>query len=151
MSTYEHLLSKDPIGAFDKIKDDFLRYFNTMYRFSDIRYRWLEAKKKEAIRQDSTLCKEPYCEILSKYEGMEDDLGSLCRPGGKYDEVPGNVLPEGFARFVGCGLMNPDITPYRHQFEMLCKGYRDGKMCLSLPGPDQARQSHFYCHCLPLF
>lgn len=148
MSTYEHLLSKDPIGAFDKIKDDFLRYFNTMYRFSDIRYRWLEAKKKEAIRQDSTLCKEPYCEILSKYEGMEDDLGSLCRPGGKYDEVPGNVLPEGFARFVGCGLMNPDITPYRHQFEMLCKGYRDGKNVLITSGTGSGKTESFL---LPLF
>ena len=32
---YEKLLSVDPIGAFDKIKENYLRYFRTMYRFRD--------------------------------------------------------------------------------------------------------------------
>lgn len=149
MSTYEHLLSKDPIGAFDKIKDDFLRYFNTMYRFrNDQRDQSLEERKREAIKQDNTFCKEPYCEIISKYEALDTDLGSLCRPGGKYDEVPGNVLPEGFAHFAGCGLMNPDITPYRHQFEMLCKGYRDGNNVLITSGTGSGKTESFL---LPLF
>ena len=33
---YEKLLSKDPIGAFDKIKENYVRYFKTMYRFDNI-------------------------------------------------------------------------------------------------------------------
>lgn len=148
MSTYEHLLSKDPIGAFEKIREDYLRYFNTMYRFSDIRYKWLEDKKREAIRQDNTFCKEPYCEILSKYEGMEDDLGSLCRLGGVYNQVDGNRLPDGFANFVGCGLRNTDFTPYKHQFEMLCKGYRDGNNVLITSGTGSGKTESFL---LPLF
>ena len=34
-NTYENLLQIDPIGAFEKIKENYLRYFKTMYRFSD--------------------------------------------------------------------------------------------------------------------
>jgi hypothetical protein len=29
MSEYENLMGKDPIGAFDKIKENYVRYFKT--------------------------------------------------------------------------------------------------------------------------
>ena len=45
-SDYEQLLSKDPIGAFEKIKEDYLRYFKTMYRFQDEE---LDRRKNEEL------------------------------------------------------------------------------------------------------
>ena len=32
MNNYEHLLSQDPIGAFDKIKENYVRYFEKAYK-----------------------------------------------------------------------------------------------------------------------
>ena len=52
MAQYEQLLSKDPIGAFDKIKEDYLWYFETMYRFKD---QSIDKKKNAEIRKSDNL------------------------------------------------------------------------------------------------
>ena len=48
MNKFEKLLDKDPIGAFDKIKENYVRYFKTMYKFENSE---LDAKKKYGIRR----------------------------------------------------------------------------------------------------
>ena len=71
-NTREQLLSKDPIGAFEKIKEDYLRYFKTMFRFKDDpRYKYdgksLDDRKNEELEKHDNLYKEPYCELTPKY------------------------------------------------------------------------------------
>ena len=58
---YEHLLSQDPIGAFKKIKEDYIRYFQHGYK---INRDDLNNERVEKLRKDNNLYKEPYLEIL---------------------------------------------------------------------------------------
>ena len=124
MAKYEHLLSVDPIGAFNKIQEDYVRYFETMYRFKNHTVKdSLDAKKNKELVSNDNLAKEPYVELIPKYLSESLDLGELCKPGGEYETRFGQLtpLPTGFADFISRGLMG--YKPYRHQFEMLCKGY----------------------------
>ena len=141
MADYEQLLSKDPIGAFEKIRDDYRRYFETMYRFKDPS---LDNKKNTVLLKDDNLLKEPYCELLPKYESTGKDLKDLCDPvnGDYYALNPGiRPLPDLFPEFVTGGLM--DYKPYRHQFEMLCKGYGKGHDVLITSGTGSGKTESF--------
>ena len=35
MKKFEHLFSQDPIGAFEKIEEDYKRYFKAAYKISN--------------------------------------------------------------------------------------------------------------------
>lgn len=140
MAIYEQLLSKDPIGAFEKIREDYCHYFKTMYRFREDA---LDKKKNDKLVLDDNLSKEPYCELMPKYESMGKDLKDLCCPSGDYDSFSSKIrpLPNSFADFINAGLM--DYKPYRHQFEMLCKGYGLGNDVLITSGTGSGKTESF--------
>ena len=141
MAIYEQLLSKDPIGAFEKIRDDYRRYYETMYRFNCPS---LDKRKNDKLLIEDNLAKEPYCELLPKYESMEKELRDLCCPksGDYYSFSPDiRCLPDSFAAFINGGLMN--YKPYRHQFEMLCKGYGLGHDVLITSGTGSGKTESF--------
>jgi Lhr-like helicase len=140
MAKYEHLLSIDPIGAFRKIKDDYVRYFKTMYRFKKDN---LDEKKNTQLVSGDNLSKEPYVELIPKYQSEGAELIELCRPGGEYDTRMGSVkpLPNDYPDFIARGLMN--YTPYRHQFEMLCKGYGKQENVLITSGTGSGKTESF--------
>jgi len=129
----EQLLSNDPIGAFKKIKGDYLKYFETMYRF---RNEDLNNKKNEELLNDGNLLQEPYCELTPKYESTNQTLSQLCN-----NWNCTNSLPTGFATFISSGLMS--YPPYRHQYEMLCKGYGEGKNVLITSGTGSGKTESF--------
>ena len=102
---YEKLLSVDPIGAFDKIKENYLRYFRTMYRFRDS----LKELNKELygsyneegkliesgiIQKDGNLYKDAFCEILPEYQSAQDELQELLK------NEPGIDWPNMFGKFI---------------------------------------------------
>lgn len=156
MAQYEQLLSKDPIGAFEKIEKDYHLYFETSYKFSDRNplYKDLDARKNEELKKGDNLHKQPLCELTPKYVAENADLLELCEPTSRNYRYNGTNLPAGFAEFIARGLMHDRSqtsrleryathNPYRHQFEMLCKGYGQGKNVLITSGTGSGKTESF--------
>ena len=119
-NNYEHLLSQDPIGAFDKIKANYIRYFKSAFRISD---QELNKERVDLLEKDDNLYKSPYLELLPEYNSYEgiDDIGELAD---RFAEAFGSsdVARQFFEDFIKTGLMR--YVPYVHQVDMLEKVFR---------------------------
>ena len=144
MAKFEHLLGQDPLGAFEKIKKDYVRYFKTAYHVSDSS---IESMRMEEIEKDDNLYKEPYLEILPEYEaypninGIEDLAPEFADAFGSRAEAE-----EFFGQFVKQGLMN--YKPYGHQVGMLRKAFAERKNVVITSGTGSGKTEAFL---LPLF
>ena len=156
MAQYEQLLSNDPIGAFEKIEKDYHLYFETTYKFSDRNplYQDLDRRKNKELKQNNNLHKKPLCELIPKYIAEDADLVDLCDSKSVRYKYSGISLPDNFADFIARGLMSDEknsnrfgrfatYNPYRHQFEMLCKGYGQGKNVLITSGTGSGKTESF--------
>lgn len=124
MKKFEHLFSQDPIGAFEKIEEDYKRYFDVSYKISNEE---INKERMDALRTDNNLSKEPYIELLPEYApatGLQtmDDL--ICR----FAEFFGGEehAREYFEDFISKGLMQGLMNkyiPYGHQIGMLEKAF----------------------------
>lgn len=130
----EKLLSMDPIGAFEQIKDNYLHYFKTMYSFRDTTLD--KRKNQELVSHDNLYKDEPYCELIPMYESTGKTLNQLCS-----GWTATRNLPADFSQFITSGLMNYPL--YRHQYEMLCKGYGEGKNVLITSGTGSGKTESF--------
>ena len=133
MANSDKMLSKDPIGAFEQIKDNYLRYFKTMYRLRDTD---LDQKKNSLLNRDNNLYREPYCEVTPKYESTNQTLDALCQSWNSSLK-----LPAGYSDFISKGLMDNPL--YRHQYEMLCNGYGEEKNVLITSGTGSGKTESF--------
>lgn len=124
MKKFEHLFSQDPIGAFEKIEEDYTRYFEVTYKISNTE---INKERMDVLRADNNLSKEPYLEVLPEYspaEGLRnmDDLVS------RFSEYFGGeaFAREYFEEFIAKGLMQglmDKYIPYGHQIGMLEKAF----------------------------
>ncbi len=136
----EGLLPVDPIGALNKIKDNYLRYFETAFKFEE-RYPGddLDKRKNAEMRRNNNLFHEqPYCEIIPEYISDDEPLAGLI------DHLPApqrDLFPSGFADFIKCGLM--DYSPYRHQFEALVSAFIEGKNTVITSGTGSGKTESF--------
>ena len=117
MNNYEHLLSQDPIGAFDKIKENYVRYFENAYKIKDSN---LDEERINLLKKDDNLFKSPYLELLPEYNSYEriQDISELAP---QFVEAFGSeeVSRQFFEQFIKRGLMS--YVPYVHQVDMLKK------------------------------
>lgn len=124
MEKFEHLFSRDPIGAFKKIEDDYRRYFDVTYKLSNEK---LDEERKKLLREDNNLSKEPYLEILPEYAPAEGvrTMDDLIKHFSDYfgGEEHARQYFEGFiSKGLIRGLMTKYI-PYGHQIGMLEKAF----------------------------
>lgn len=116
-NNYEHLLSLDPIGAFEKIKENYKRYFENAYKITDEN---LDKERIGLLEKDDNLYKTPYLELLPEYNSYEgiNDIGELAD---SFIEEFGSEKDsrQFFEDFIKKGLMN--YIPYIHQVDMLKK------------------------------
>ena len=140
---YQKLLSKDPIGAFDKIKDNYVRYFKTMYRFKDAD---LNDRKNSKLLEGDSLLKEPFIEILPEYKNCLDSKGNKLslydvaeKLTGAFDED--TDAKDFIDKFISNGLMN--YPPYAHQLEMLEKVFVNKRSTVINSGTGSGKTESF--------
>lgn len=121
MALYEKLLSKDPLGAFEKIKEDYIRYYKHAYRVSD---NYVDKDRIEKLSVDDNLYKEPYLELLPEYDSDSNrNINSVSDLANDYEDFFGSKdNANDFFVFIKKGLM--DYPPYGHQIGMLEKAIK---------------------------
>lgn len=122
MKKFEHLFSQDPIGAFEKIEEDYKRYFKAAYKISNER---LDEERMEAL--GNNLSKEPYLEILPEY-APATGLSTMDDLINRFSDFFGGRehAKEFFEDFISKGLMQglmDKYIPYGHQIGMLEKAF----------------------------
>ena len=141
---YEHLLAQDPIGAFEKIKDDYKRYFGHAYRVNNEK---LNKERIEKLSKDENLYKEPYLEMLPEYNATEG-ISGIEDLSPKYSEAFGSedISSQFFSKFIKSGLMS--YPPYGHQVGMLTEAFVNKKNVVITSGTGSGKTESFL---LPLF
>lgn len=131
---------KDPIGAFDAIRDYFILYIKTAF---STRFPSMEAEREKLLREPRVMCQEPWIEPLPVYQKSGKTISSLTN-----EDLPG-LNEQDMIRFkslVSCGLFK-DYELHSHQAEMLKKTL-DCNNCIITAGTGSGKTESFL---LPLF
>jgi len=124
---------QDPVGTFESIRDNFIRYVRTAFCIKNIAL----DTERTGILKDSTcdspaLCRTPWIEPVPRYLATERDFGSLefadiqryCQNQQQPLNLPAAFDENTFRKFqdlVCRGLFPKDRPLYRHQFEMMVR------------------------------
>ncbi len=65
---------KDPIGSFETIRDNFLRYVKTAFK---TKFESLEEERETLMHNDKVLYREPWIEPLPEYESSGKKIHDL--------------------------------------------------------------------------
>jgi DEAD/DEAH box helicase domain-containing protein len=133
---------KDPIGAFDSIRENFIRYVKTAF---GTKFDGLERERYDLLHVDKVLYREPWIEPLPDYLSSEKKIENLGR------EDFGNALSDAqvhtFKSLVHTGLVPASIKLHHHQAEMLREA-SNGNNCIITSGTGSGKTESFL---LPLF
>jgi len=146
MTKYEHLLAKDPIGAFKKIKEDYLRYFKYAYRVDN---KDIDNERMDKLKCNDNLYKSPFLEILPEYEAASgfQSISDLAKDEDLVKAFGSEEACEQFVKeFIEKGLM--DYVPYGHQLSMLKEAFCNKKNVVITSGTGSGKTESFL---LPLF
>lgn len=128
---FEHLFSQDPMGAFEKIEDDYVRYFKAAYKIDEEAYKIsgksLNEVRVETLKKDNNMSKDPYIEILPEYSPATG-LSSMDELIDRFSRAFGNreLSKKFFEDFIAKGLMRglmDKYIPYGHQIGMMEKAF----------------------------
>jgi len=129
----------DPIGAFEKIRDNFILYLKTAF---GTQFPGLEREREAMLRQTGILNQQPWIEPLPRYKTDRalTDLG----PGDLPGMAPGAL--ERFKELARCGLVG-GYPLYTHQVSMLQRAMA-GQNAVVISGTGSGKTEAFL---LPLF
>ncbi|MBD3320974.1 MAG: DEAD/DEAH box helicase, partial [Chitinivibrionales bacterium] len=130
----------DPIGAFDRIRANFLLYVKTAFA---TRFPSLEHEREELLLKKGVLTQDPWIEPRPRYVHSGKTIQSL-----QSRDLPGldNDQISFFKGLVDCGLFGAHEL-YSHQTEMLTK-VLSGRNCVVTAGTGSGKTEAFL---LPLF
>ena len=129
----------DPIGAFEKIRDNFLLYIKTAFgtQFSTV-----ERERERLLRQTGVFCQEPWIEPLPRYHTVKT-VAQLVQ-----SDVPGldEASVQDFIGLASSGLVG-DYELFSHQLQMLSRAL-SGHHTVVTAGTGSGKTESFL---LPLF
>lgn len=128
MKKFEHLFSCDPMGAFEKIEDDYARYFEHAFK---VKNEAVDEERMNTLKEGVNMSKKPYIELLPEYVSVkgigkgEEGINKLAK---KFADAFGGeeIAKSFFSEFISKGLMRglmKDFTPYGHQIGMMEKAF----------------------------
>lgn len=132
---------KDPIGSFETIKENFIRYVKTAFK---TKFDSLEIDREALLNQDKVLYRQPWIEPLPEYKSSEKTIRELTS-----DDLANVLNDEQIELFKGLaskGLVK-DFKLHEHQTQML-KETLSGKNCIITSGTGSGKTESFL---LPLF
>lgn len=120
---------QDPVGTFDTIRDNFIRYVRTAFFIRD---ETLDQERKQILEDPDSMAlyRIPWIEPIPRYRSTPTNFGdlsleSLAREAGRHNlQLPAAFDEAVFARFkdlVSRGLFPADRPLYQHQFEMMVR------------------------------
>lgn len=133
---------KDPIGSFNSIKNNFMRYIETAF---STKFKSVNDERHALLNSDRVLYRQPWIEPLPDYKLSGINFKDLTAV-----ELNNNLTPKELAKFkelVSCGLFPANYQPYMHQLEML-KEALSGNNCIITSGTGSGKTEAFL---LPLF
>ena len=141
---------RSPIESFEKIKEDFIRYYDTAYH---VNIPQVEKERDDLLNKDKVLTRVPYIEPMPEYEsftfnGQPITFGELNRDHlGLTDNEITELQWEKFKSLASIGLFDPSKSLYVHQAEILKEALK-GKNCVITSGTGSGKTESFL---LPLF
>jgi DEAD/DEAH box helicase domain-containing protein len=133
---------KDPIGSFEIIKDNFIRYVETAF---GTKFPGIEKERNELLNYDKVLYRKPWIEPLPDYISSEKTIDEVT------PEDLGNALNEieikNFKELVKTGLFPTNVPMHLHQTKMLKEALK-GNNCIITSGTGSGKTESFL---LPLF
>jgi DEAD/DEAH box helicase domain-containing protein len=151
----------DPIGAYDRIRNLVINYFDTAYAISN---KAMRTERQNLLRQPGTLGQEPQIEPVYQYEGSmvqldltkTDDLELLLPSKQRGDDYFTPDSRDAFVELLLKGLIPADkenphkasFNLYQHQLEMMTRGVRDGHPSVVTSGTGSGKTESFL---LPVF
>jgi DEAD/DEAH box helicase domain-containing protein len=132
---------KDPIGSFENIKENFLRYVKTAFR---TKFESLERERYDLLNFDKVLYRKPWIEPLPDYESSGKKINDLSLDdlGNALNDTEANL----FKGLVNTGLVG-NFPLHLHQAEMLKQALL-GNNCIITSGTGSGKTESFL---LPLF
>ena len=132
---------RDPIKAFEEIKDSFKLYVKT--RFAT-QFPSVEKEREEILNKEGFLYKNPYIELIPKYKSSHKKVSDLTKE--DLNSLSDNQV-KNFRSFVQSGLMDQNLKLYEHQHQMLTKSL-EGQNTVITSGTGSGKTESFL---LPLF
>lgn len=131
----------DPLGGFLRIREQYLTYLETAFRIADPD---ISAERRHLLEQPGQLCTDPLIEPIARYAPVEWTIDEL--PDRINDIIPG-YGPESadvLCRLLAAGLFGSgNLSPYRHQVEMLQRGGANGTPGIVTSGTGSGKTESF--------
>ena len=130
----------DPIGSFDTIRDNFIRYVETAFRTKFDEPGEFEDQRNRLLHQDGVLYRQPWAEPLPEYQSSNKTVAQLTDA-----DLPGlnPTQCDLFRGLIQAGLIdNPTLELYEHQTQMLATALSH-KHCVITSGTGSGKTESF--------